>query len=140
MAVLAHQPFIYGELSGLENLRFFARLYERAHDEAHLLALLDRVGLKLAARRAARTYSRGMFQRLALARILVQDADVWLLDEPTTGLDEAGRALFAEVVSEARGQGRCLVLVTHDPSLVAATTDRLYRLDNGRLRGGEEPQ
>ena len=68
-----------------------------------------------------------------LAALLAQKADVWLLDEPATGLDVGGRAMLLEVLSEAKAQGRCLVLVTHDPTAFEGVTDAQYRLERGRL-------
>lgn len=133
LGVLGHRPFVYGELTGLENLRFFARLYDRSADTGALEARLEEVGLGLAAHRAARTYSRGMVQRLALARLLVQEADAWLLDEPTTGLDAAARDWFVGLLTEARAAGRAVVVVTHDLETIAPVIDRTLVLDSGRL-------
>jgi len=137
LGVLGHQPFVYPELTAAENLTFFAGLYGVRGAAGDRLALLARVGLELAADRPVRTYSRGMVQRLALARLLLQDADLWLLDEPTTGLDTAGRALAVELLAEARARGRCVVCVTHDPELLTPVTDRRLALVEGRAQAGE---
>ncbi|HEX8954475.1 MAG TPA: ABC transporter ATP-binding protein, partial [Polyangia bacterium] len=87
IGIIAHESHCYGDLTGHENLVFFARLYGVPDAHAAAERLLARVGLRDAARRAARTYSRGMLQRLALARALLHRPRLLLLDEPFTGLD-----------------------------------------------------
>lgn len=133
LGVLRHEPFVYPDLDGYENLRFFAKVYGHPADDERLREVLVRVDLELAARRVARTYSRGMVQRLALARMLVQGPEVWLMDEPTTGLDTAGRAVFVQLLSELRQAGRCVVAVTHDLALLEPVADAVLTLENGRL-------
>lgn len=136
IAWLAHQPFLYPDLTGVENLRLVAGLYRRPTSRAHLDALLDRVGLSSAGRRVVRGYSRGMVQRLALARLLAQDADVWLLDEPTGGLDDDGAARLRRLVAEAREEGRCVLAATHAPDRLADLADHALELQRGRRRDG----
>lgn len=135
MAVLAHAPGVYPDLTGRENLRFFGKLHHRPHATLgkDVTDTLARVGLTDAADRAVRTYSRGMIQRLALGRILLQDAELWLLDEPTTGLDASGTALLASLIAEARGARKTVVAVTHDLPALGSAVDRVVRLSQGRL-------
>ena len=133
VAWLPHTPFVYPDLSGRESLSFVAGLYGRKCDSARLDELLERVQLSTAGHRKVRTYSRGMTQRLALAAVMLQSADVWLLDEPATGLDVSGREMLLRVLSEAKEAGACVVVVTHDPSAFAPVTDALYRLEKARL-------
>src|SRR5204862_8294254 len=97
--MLAHSSLCYGELTARENLELTARLYEVDGSPRSIDAVLDRVGLEPRARdRASRTYSRGMLQRLALARALLTRPSLLLLDEPFTGLDRDGAlALGAEL-------------------------------------------
>ncbi len=132
MGFVGHAPFVYPDLTGNENLRFFAKLYGVTRTVADDMALLARVGLSDAAEKLVRGYSRGMTQRLALARMLVQDPEVWLLDEPSTGLDAQGMALLQVLLSEARGRGRCVLAVTHDLAALGQV-DREVRLRGGRL-------
>lgn len=134
IAVLSHQPWIYPELSALENLRFFARLHGRAADDAHLRGILERVDLASTGTQRAGTFSRGMSQRLGLGRVLSQGADVWLLDEPTTGLDPAGRELLLRLVADARAAGTCIVWVTHDLARLGHTPDQVFHLQRGRAQ------
>ena len=133
VALLGHEPGCYAELSGSENLRLFAGLYGRPDDDETLEKILTRVGLGGVGMRPTSAYSRGMLQRLGLARLIVQDARIWLMDEPTTGLDEAGRALLRDVLSEARGRGRTLVAITHDATSFGEGVDHVYSLQRGRL-------
>jgi heme ABC exporter ATP-binding subunit CcmA len=137
VALLGHEPGCYAELSGPENLKLFAGLYGRPDDDETLDKILTRVGLGGVGIRPTSAYSRGMLQRLGLARLIVQDARIWLMDEPTTGLDEAGRALLRDVLQEARERGRTLIAITHDVSSFGDGVDRVYSLERGRLVGGE---
>jgi heme exporter protein A len=134
IGVLAHSSFVYGELTGLENLHFYGRLYGVADVAERARTLLDEVGLDDKARdRAARTYSRGMLQRLALARALLHDPRILLLDEPFTGLDRAGSAALARALAAAKQQGRILLVVTHDFESIAGFTDHVVVLRRGRI-------
>lgn len=136
VAVLMHQPGVYPDLTGRENLQFFARLHGRPALAYQLGPLLERVGLTDAADRAVRTYSRGMTQRLALARVLLQEARLWLLDEPTTGLDARGVELLGAIIGEAKARGTTVIAVTHDLPGLGPSVDRVVRLAQGRIAPG----
>jgi heme exporter protein A len=131
IGVIAHESLCYGDLSGRENLEFFARLY--GVDKRRAGELLERVGLVEAAARPARTYSRGMLQRLAVARALVHRPQLLLADEPFTGLDRGGVELLAQLLDEERRGGALVVVVTHDFDAVAPLVDRVIVLARGRL-------
>jgi heme exporter protein A len=134
IGVLAHSSFLYGGLTGIENLLFWAKLYEVDNAPARAAALLDEVGLDEEARvRPAQTYSRGMQQRLALARVLMHDPQVLLLDEPFTGLDRAGAAALARTLARARAEGRIVLVVTHDLEAIDGIADRVVVLRRGKL-------
>ncbi len=128
---VSHQSFLYGALSCAENLELVARSYRRPIDGVD--AALERVGLARAKDRVARELSRGMTQRLMIARLLLQRADVWLLDEPTTGLDAAGLAWLAGELHAAREAGRLVLASSHDGAFVAAVATHGLRLRAGRL-------
>jgi heme exporter protein A len=139
IGLLAHTSLCYGELTAIENLEFFAGLYDV--DAAQIGKLLDRVGLDVHARtRVARTYSRGMLQRLALARALLTKPSLLLLDEPFTGLDRDGALALGEQLGELRAAGAIVVVVTHDLEAIAGRTDHVAILRRGALvfeeRGG----
>jgi heme exporter protein A len=134
IGVIAHESLCYGDLTALENLTFFGRLYGVATPAQRAQELASRVGLSdEAARRPARTYSRGMLQRLAVARALVHSPQLLLADEPFTGLDRAGIELVSSLLAEERGRGATLLVVTHDFEAVAALVDRVVVLRRGRV-------
>jgi ABC-type multidrug transport system ATPase subunit len=134
IGLLAHASLCYGELSALENLALFAGLYGVADDPGTIAALLDRVGLEPRARtRPARTYSRGMLQRLALARALLPSPSLLLLDEPFTGLDRGGAIAFGHRLGELKVAGVIVVVVTHDLEAIADLTDHVAILRRGAL-------
>jgi heme exporter protein A len=134
IGVIAHESLCYGDLSGRENVEFFARLYGVPDPTARASAMIARVGLSdEASRRAARTYSRGMLQRLAVARALVHRPQLLLADEPFTGLDRSGIELLATLLAEERARGAMLLIVTHDFDAVAGVVDRVVVLHKGRI-------
>ncbi|MDR1857664.1 MAG: heme ABC exporter ATP-binding protein CcmA [Desulfovibrio sp.] len=132
-AFLGHAGFLYPGLTALENLRFWRDAQRLPKSDAHLLELLDRVGLAAHAHRRAAVFSRGMAQRLSLARVLLQQADILLLDEPGTGLDAASRTLLHDEVKQARDRGAAVVLITHDVAQDVRLADRVLLLRNRTL-------
>ncbi len=137
VAYLGHQVFVYPDLTGLENLRFFLGLYRCPGHESAAAGLLDAVGLEGAASALARTYSRGMLQRLALGRLLAQDASVWLLDEPTTGLDQKGIATLRRLLGDLAARGGAALVATHDRERFEADFAATLVLESGRLVAGQ---
>jgi heme exporter protein A len=130
---VGHDPGLYGDLTATENLTLFARLYGVADPRARAAALLVRVGLGEASAEApARTFSRGMLQRLALARALAHDPALLLFDEPAAALDPTGADWLARELSAEREAGRVVVLVTHDLT-AAAVADQVVILRRGRV-------
>ncbi|HET9990695.1 MAG TPA: ABC transporter ATP-binding protein [Kofleriaceae bacterium] len=131
IGLLAHASLCYGELTAVENLELFAGLYGIA---ASVNAVLDQVGLEPRARdRAARTYSRGMLQRLALARALLTKPSLLLLDEPFTGLDRGGALALGSQLGTLKDDGTIVVVVTHDLEAIAGRTDHVAILKRGKL-------
>ncbi|CAN5836449.1 ABC transporter ATP-binding protein [soil metagenome] len=122
---LAHEPLVYRELTALENLDLFGRLYRVPERRVRIGMLLERFGLWEARSERVSAYSRGMSQRLALCRTLLHDPDLLILDEPYASLDEQGEALLDRELGELAGV-RTLVVSTHDPARVAPlATQRL---------------
>jgi heme exporter protein A len=121
---LGHQTFIYPELTALENLRFWAKLYDIPLTETACEAVLERVELAAFAGEKARGFSRGMAQRLNLARIFLLESDILLLDEPGTGLDTHSTAILHRELVTARYKGAGIIWITHslDDDLQRADT------------------
>lgn len=121
LGYLAHEPLVYRELTALENLDLFGRLYRVPERRERIGMLLERFGLWEARNERVSTYSRGMTQRLALCRALLHDPAVILLDEPYSALDEDGAALLDRELDALAGL-RTLVVATHDPQRLARLT------------------
>ncbi|HEX9055964.1 MAG TPA: heme ABC exporter ATP-binding protein CcmA [Ktedonobacterales bacterium] len=130
---VGHQPHLYDELTATENLLFFARMYGLRDGRERVAKLLDRVGLRARASDRVRTLSRGQLQRLSLARGLLHEPSVLLLDEPDTGLDEAAMRLFEEVLAERRQAARTTVLTLHNLERAVALADEIAVLARGRI-------
>jgi len=111
---LSHQPLLYGDLSAAENLRFYGRMYDVVSLEERIALLLHQVGLAPRRHDLVRTYSRGMRQRLAIARALLHDPPVLLLDEPYTGLDLQAAEMLDATLREAGVDSRTVLLTTHN--------------------------
>ena len=117
-----------------------ARAHGLRPSRAELLALLEHVGLAAHAEERAGVFSRGMAQRLNLARVLLLDADLVLLDEPGTGLDVNSMALVRREMLAARERGACVIVVSHDLAGDSPLADRLLLLENRRLAYDGPPQ
>lgn len=133
MAYLGHATFLYPGLSALENLNFWNGAHGLKLSRQQLMALLEHVGLAAHAHERAGVFSRGMAQRLNLARVLMLQAGLLLLDEPGTGLDAASQQLLRQEIVRARDRGACVIVVSHDLHGDAAVADRLLMLRGGRL-------
>lgn len=123
----------YGTLTALENLVLAAQLYERPTDRALLSTLLDDVGLADARDKMVRTFSSGMKKRLGIARLLLADADLWLLDEPYAALDEEGKQLIDALLLRAKQEAKTVVMASHELDRSARFADSVLRIDQGRL-------
>jgi ABC-type multidrug transport system ATPase subunit len=116
---LGHEPLVYRELTAIENLDLYGRLYRVPERRERIGMLLERFGLWDARNRRAETFSRGMLQRLALCRTLLHEPELLVLDEPFNALDEEGAALLDRELKELRPAGT-FVVATHDPGRVAS--------------------
>lgn len=133
IGVLSHQSFLYGHLSLEENLRFFGKLFGLRDLKERIPQRLEQVGLAKRATSPARTLSRGMRQRLALARTLLHDPDFVLLDEPYTGLDAHAAAVLRQVLASLKDGHRTIILVTHNISQGLELADRVAIQVRGRF-------
>ena len=114
---LGHEPLVYRELTPLENLDLFGRLYRIPERRERIGALLERFGLWHVRRELVGTFSRGMQQRLGLCRALLHEPDLVLLDEPFNALDAQGAELLERELAALRG--RTVLVATHEPERVA---------------------
>jgi len=133
LGVLSHQPLLYGDLTAEENLRFFGKLYAVENPDSRIDEVLQLVDLTHRRNDLVRTYSRGMQQRLAIARSVLHDPDILLLDEPYTGLDQDACAMLDEVLHEIAVQGRTIVMTSHDLARAADLASRFDVLSRGKI-------
>ena len=117
-----HRPGFYGELSGRENLALWSRLHQLPEHGTNIDATLERVGLKSFSNDRTGIYSRGMLQRLALARAALHRPTTLLLDEPFAALDGDGRELLRTLIAEWRADNRAVLVVAHGSRLAADRT------------------
>lgn len=137
---VSHAPLLYMDLTGRENLTFYATMYGLSDAETRCQRWLERVGLEQAADKRVETYSRGMVQRLTIARALLHDPALLLLDEPLTGLDRKARAEMGELFLEQRAAGKILLMSTHDLGALSTICDRMFILRKGKLVHESTPQ
>ena len=133
IGLVSHQTLLYGDLSAEENLRFYGRMYDVADLDARITQVLEMVGLAHRRRDPVRTFSRGMQQRLAIARAVLHRPSLMLLDEPYTGLDQDAAARLEAVMSSVGTEGRTVVMTTHDLERGLAVADRVVILAKGRV-------
>ena len=134
---MGHDTYLYGHLTARENLMYYATLAGVRERARRSLEVLRRVGLAGVADAPVRSFSRGMGQRLSLARALLADPELLILDEPDSGLDRNARGLLAEILAEGQARGRAVVWSGHDLPYVLGHADRALLLDRGRpVRAG----
>jgi heme exporter protein A len=130
---LSHNTYLYRDLTPVENLRFFSRLYGMADSDERIQSLLDRVGLRHRASDPVRAFSRGLHQRLGIARVMLHDPSVILLDEPYTGLDANAVEILNQILDQAAGAGRTIILTTHDLEQGLRGATRAAIIDRGKI-------
>ena len=135
IGVVSHYTLIYNELTAAENLSFYANAYglERSRVADRVREVLGQVGLAKRAGDPVRTFSRGMQQRLAIARAILHDPPVLLLDEPHTGLDRQAAEVLARLLNQVGGRGRTVLMATHDVDRGLELSNRVAILARGRI-------
>ncbi len=134
IGLLSHQPLLYDELTARENLSFFAQLYDLDNPDKRLAAALAAIDLNERLDQRVGSFSRGMKQRLAIARAILHDPSILLLDEPFTGLDSSASAALHRLLLRFRREGRTCVLVTHRLDEAEGLVDRLLVIERGQWR------
>lgn len=133
VGVISHQPLLYGDLTAEENLIFYGRLYDLHTLNQRVDQVLSLVGLNVQRRDLVRRFSRGMQQRLAIARAILHDPELLLLDEPHTGLDQEAASMLDVVLKEVAAKGRTVVMTTHDLARAADLGTRVDILSRGLI-------
>lgn len=135
LGIVSHLPLLYDTLTAQENLRFFYQLYDlpRAEMDDRIMQVLQRVGLKYRAGDLVRTFSRGMVQRLTIARAVLHDPAVILFDEPYTGLDQNAALILDELLRDLAAQQRTIVMTTHDVQRAHGLASHLAILSKGKI-------
>jgi heme ABC exporter ATP-binding subunit CcmA len=140
IGMISHLSFLYPNLTGRENLEFYAKLYSVPDPRAAAAAWLERVGLAAAADERVRGYSRGMEQRLGAARALIAEPSLLLLDEPFASLDADGTELMTRLVAEALARGCSLIIAAHRLPHLAGAEVEVYELARGRMVAAGKPE
>jgi len=133
IGLVSHHALLYRDLTAAENLTFYGKLYRLDDPEARALEALRAVGLFARQRDAVGTFSRGMIQRLTIARATLHEPDVLLLDEPYTGLDQEASRLLDELLRAEAARGRTILMITHDLEHGLGLADRLAILYRGQI-------
>ncbi len=141
IGVLGHGISVYDELSAVENLRLFGRLYGLPDPAKRADEMLDRVGLTRVRDGLAREFSRGMRQRLAVARAFLHDPEVLLLDEPFTALDDRAIAVLQSMLKDMLARGRTIVMSTHQLREALELATHVALIQRGKIAyAGERTQ
>lgn len=133
IGLVSHHSLLYGDLTALENLLFYGRLYNLDNIEARAQEALKTVGLAARQRDPVSTFSRGMTQRLTIARATLHEPDILLLDEPYTGLDQEASQLLDNLLLAEHEKGRTILMITHDLVHGLNICDRALVLARGKI-------
>ncbi len=133
IGVISHDPYLYDNLSAFENIKFFGTLYGLDDVDNRARSVIKQVGLERRMNDLVRTFSRGMKQRLTVARAIVHEPKILLLDEPYTGLDQHGAQIFGEMLSDLKSQRRTILMTTHNIDEGLDLSDRIGILAKGKI-------
>jgi heme exporter protein A len=131
LGVVTHLPLLYGDLNAEENLQFYGRMYGVMGLKPRIDEILGLVGLSERRHDLLRTFSRGMQQRLAIARAILHNPEVMLFDEPHTGLDQDACDMLDRLLKDVAGRGRTVIMTSHDLARVESLATRFDVLSHG---------
>jgi len=129
---MAHPSLLYDEMSGMENLQYFSRLYQ-IRDDARSKEVITLVGLDPGLERPVGQYSQGMRQRMSLARALLHDPKILLLDEPFSNVDLHSAREMVKLLGKMRDTGKTIFVVTHQAQLLDGTADEFVWMQAGKI-------
>jgi ABC-type multidrug transport system ATPase subunit len=132
LGYMAHPSLLYDEMSGMENLRYFAQLYGIS-DDARCSSVISTVNLDPTLTRPVGHYSQGMRQRMSLARALLNDPKILLLDEPFSNVDARSAREMVGLLRHLRAAGKTLFLVTHQAALLEGVADEFVLMEAGQI-------
>ena len=132
MGYMAHPSLLYDEMNGMENLRYFARLYG-IHDDDHCAQTITAVGLDPTLSRPVGQYSQGMRQRMSLARAMIHDPGILLLDEPFSNVDHRSARQMTHLLTQLRDAGKTIFVVTHQASQLEHAADEFVQMEAGLI-------
>ena len=138
IGVVTHQPLLYGDLTALENLKFHGRMFPLTHLEEHIEKAVDLMGLGSYLGRKVSTLSHGMQKRLSLARAILHDPPILLLDEPETGLDQEALEMLGHMMGVGQRGRRTVLMATHSLERGLALGNRVAILAGGKIAYHEE--
>ena len=130
---LSHTTYLYKDLSPRQNLKFFAKIYSVDDSDSRIDELLKKLGLEHRKNDPVRSFSRGLQQRLGLARVILHSPKVLMLDEPYTGLDANAVSILNGILDEAISEGRTVIMTTHDIELGLRSASHVEIIDRGRI-------
>jgi heme exporter protein A len=133
MGYLPHSSLLYDHYSPFENLVFFGKLYGVEGVEEKAIELVKQVGLSFFIKEPVKNFSRGMIQRTAIARAIIHDPKLLLLDEPHTGLDQGAISILNDCIISMKNKGATTLMVTHDFKQAAEICDRIIIIKNGKV-------
>ena len=133
IGVISHASFLYADLTAMENIRFYAKMYGLEDPEGQAVRVIDEVGLKPRMQDRVSTFSRGMLQRLSIARAIVHNPSILFLDEPYTGLDQHASLKLREQLQALHDTKRTVLMTTHDFARGLEMCDRVAIQVKGRF-------
>jgi len=133
IGVVSHQTFLYDNLTAYENLKFYGKMYDVPDLEERIFEVIEQVRLTTRIHDLVRVFSRGMQQRLSIARAILHDPPILLLDEPETGLDQRSTAMLSELLKKLIAGNRTVLMTTHNLEWCLELGNRVMVLDRGRI-------